>query len=123
MRLAICCFLKRNLRDPGIVRIGFVFVMVGYGTKAGLAPVHMWLPDAHSQAPTPVSALLSGALIKCALFAIIRFHAIALGSCGPEFSSGLLLAFGLVSVVVATPFIIAQHDLKRLLGYHTGHAT
>jgi hydrogenase-4 component F len=105
--------------DPGIVRVGFIFVIVGYGTKAGLAPVHMWLPDAHSQAPTPVSALLSGALIKCALFGIIRFHTIALGACGPEFSQGLLLAFGLVSVVVATPFIIVQHDLKRLLGYHS----
>jgi len=105
--------------DPGIVRIGFLFVMVGYGTKAGLAPVHMWLPDAHSQAPTPVSALLSGALIKCALFGIIRFHAIARDACGPEFSHGVLLAFGLVSVVVAAPFIIVQHDLKRLLGYHS----
>src|SRR5512143_1196136 len=105
--------------DPGIIRIGFIFVMVGYGTKAGLAPVHMWLPDAHSQAPTPVSALLSGALIKCALFGIIRFHAIARDACGPEFSHGVLLAFGLVSVVVATPFIIVQHDIKRLLGYHS----
>jgi hydrogenase-4 component F len=105
--------------DPGIIRIGFIFVMVGYGTKAGLAPVHMWLPDAHSQAPTPVSALLSGALIKCALFGVIRFHTIARGACGPEFSEGLLLVFGLVSVVVATPFIIVQHDLKRLLGYHS----
>jgi hydrogenase-4 component F len=105
--------------DPGIIRIGFIFVIVGYGTKAGLAPVHMWLPDAHSQAPTPVSALLSGALIKCALFGIIRFHTIARASCGPEFSQGLLLIFGLVSVVVATPFILAQHDLKRLLGYHS----
>jgi hydrogenase-4 component F len=105
--------------DPGIVRIAFIFVMVGYGTKAGLAPVHMWLPDAHSQAPTPVSALLSGALIKCALFGIIRFHTLASGACGPAFSQGLLLIFGLVSVVVATPFIIVQHDLKRLLGYHS----
>jgi hydrogenase-4 component F len=70
--------------DPGIVRIGFIFVVVGYGTKAGLAPVHMWLPDAHSQAPTPVSALLSGALIKCALLGIIRFQIIARGACGPE---------------------------------------
>ncbi len=105
--------------DPGIIRIGFIFVMVGYGTKAGLAPLHMWLPDAHSQAPTPVSALLSGALIKCALFGIIRFHTIARDACGPEFSHGVLLVFGLVSVVVATPFIIVQHDLKRLLGYHS----
>lgn len=105
--------------DPSIVRIGFIFVLVGYGTKAGLAPVHMWLPDAHSQAPTPVSAMLSGALIKCALFGIIRFHIIARNACGPAFSEGLLLVFGLMSVVVATPFIIAQHDLKRLLGYHS----
>src|SRR5664279_1272830 len=105
--------------DPGIVRIGFIFVMVGYGTKAGLAPMHMWLPDAHSQAPTPVSALLSGALIKCALFGIMRFRTLARGACGPEFSQGLLLIFGLISVVVATPFIIVQHDLKRLLGYHS----
>ena len=105
--------------DPGIIRIGFIFVMVGYGTKAGLAPVHMWLPDAHSQAPTPVSALLSGALIKCALFGIIRFHSIARDACGPEFSHGLLVVFGLISVVIATPFIIVQHDLKRLLGYHS----
>jgi hydrogenase-4 component F len=105
--------------DPGIVRIAFIFVMVGYGTKAGLAPVHMWLPDAHSQAPTPVSALLSGALIKCALFGIIRFHTLASGACGPGFSQSLLLIFGLVSVIVATPFIIVQHDLKRLLGYHS----
>jgi len=105
--------------DPGIVRIAFIFVTVGYGTKAGLAPVHMWLPDAHSQAPTPVSALLSGVLIKCALFGIIRFHTIARSACGPAFSEGLLLTFGLLSVVVATPFILAQHDLKRLLGYHS----
>jgi hydrogenase-4 component F len=103
--------------DPGIVRIGFIFVMVGYGTKAGLAPVHRWLPDAHSQAPTPVSALLSGALIKCALYGIIRFHVIARGACGPELSADLFVLFGLASVVVATPFILAQHDLKRLLAY------
>jgi len=105
--------------DPGIVRIGFIFVMVGYGTKAGLAPMHLWLPDAHSQAPTPVSALLSGILIKCALLGVIRFQTIAAAACGPEFPAGVLLIFGLVSVVVATPFILAQHDIKRLLGYHS----
>jgi len=105
--------------DPGIVRIGFIFVMVGYGTKAGLAPMHLWLPDAHSQAPTPVSALLSGVLIKCALLGIIRFQTIAAAACGPAFPEQVLLVFGLVSVVVATPFILAQHDIKRLLGYHS----
>src|SRR5665811_1779623 len=105
--------------DPGIVRIGFIFVMVGYGTKAGLAPMHLWLPDAHSQAPTPVSALLSGVLIKCALLAIIRFQTIAAAACGPAFPEEVLLVFGLTSVVVATPFILVQRDLKRLLGYHS----
>lgn len=105
--------------DPGIVRIGFIFVMVGYGTKAGLAPMHLWLPDAHSQAPTPVSALLSGVLIKCALLGIIRFQTIAAAACGPAFPAGVLLVFGLTSVVVATPFILTQHDIKRLLGYHS----
>jgi hydrogenase-4 component F len=105
--------------DPGIVRIGFIFVLVGYGTKAGLAPMHLWLPDAHSQAPTPVSALLSGVLIKCALLAIIRFQTIAAAACGPAFPEEVLLVFGLISVVVATPFILAQRDLKRLLGYHS----
>ncbi|HPS20947.1 MAG TPA: proton-conducting transporter membrane subunit [Candidatus Omnitrophota bacterium] len=105
--------------DPNIVRIGFIFIIVGYGTKAGLAPMHMWLPDAHSQAPTPVSALLSGALIKCALFGIIRFHTIAIGACGPGFSDLLLLLFGLISIVIATPFILTQQNFKRLLGYHS----
>ncbi len=105
--------------DPGIVRIGFIFVLIGYGTKAGLAPMHMWLPDAHSQSPSPVSALLSGALIKCALFGIVRFHTIARGACGDALSGGLLVFFGLVSVIVATPFILAQRDFKRLLGYHS----
>jgi hydrogenase-4 component F len=105
--------------DPGIVRIGFLFVLVGYGTKAGLAPMHLWLPDAHSQAPTPVSALLSGVLIKCALLGIVRFQIIAAAACGPAFPAEVLLAFGLVSVVVATPFILAQRDVKRLLGYHS----
>jgi len=105
--------------DPGIVRIGFIFAMVGYGTKAGLAPMHLWLPDAHSQAPTPVSALLSGVLIKCAILAIIRFQTIAAAACGPAFPQEVLLVFGIISVVVATPFILAQHDIKRLLGYHS----
>ncbi len=105
--------------DPGIIRIGFIFVMIGYGTKAGLAPMHLWLPDAHSQAPTPVSALLSGVLIKCALLAIIRFQMIAAAACGPEFPAQVLLGFGLISVVVATPFILVQRDIKRLLGYHS----
>ncbi|MCC6627246.1 MAG: hydrogenase 4 subunit F [Chloroflexi bacterium] len=103
--------------DPGLVRLAFIFVLVGYGTKAGFAPLHTWLPDAHSQAPAPVSAVLSGVLLSCALYAILRVTTIATASAGASFTGGLLLAFGLVSLAVATPFILVQHDVKRLLAY------
>src|SRR5437879_3487242 len=104
-------------RDPDLVRLGFLFVIVGFGTKAGFAPLHTWLPDAHSQAPTPVSAVLSGVLLPCALYGIVRTHAIAVGALGPGYSSTLLIAFGVLSAAVAVPFILLQHDLKRLLAY------
>lgn len=113
--------------DPGLMRLAFVLVLVGLGTKAGLAPMHTWLPDAHSQAPTPVSALLSGALLNCALYGVFRFHVLTVEAVGPGFSSDILLAIGTFSVVVAMPFILVQHDLKRLLAYssveHVGIAT
>lgn len=113
--------------DHGLLRLAFVFALVGYGTKAGLAPFHTWLPDAHSQAPGPVSALLSGAGLAVALYALARFHLIASASVGPAFSSTLLIAFGLLSLAVALPFIVAQGDLKRLFAYssieHLGLAT
>jgi hydrogenase-4 component F len=100
-----------------LVRLSFVFALIGFGTKAGLAPMHTWLPDAHSQAPSPVSALLSAVLLNCALYAIFRFHALAVRAVGPAFSSHLLLAFGLLSIAIAVPFLLIQHDLKRLLAY------
>lgn len=103
--------------DPGLVRLAFVLALVGYGTKAGLAPMHTWLPDAHSQAPAPVSGLLSGVLLSSAMYAVLRFYAIAAGALGPAYPGALLLAFGLLSIAVATPFIIVQRDLKRLLAY------
>jgi len=103
--------------DPDLMRIAFVLVLVGFGTKAGLAPMHTWLPDAHGQAPTPVSVLLSGALLNCALYGILRFHLLSVGALGPEFSSDLLVGFGALSVLVAVPFVTVQHDLKRLLAY------
>lgn len=113
--------------DPALVRLAFVFALVGYGTKAGLAPFHTWLPDAHSQAPSPVSALLSGASLVVALYALARFHLVAVGAVGTAFSATLLVAFGLLSLAVALPFIVAQGDLKRLLAYssieHIGLAT
>jgi len=113
--------------DPGLVRLAFVFALVGYGTKVGLAPFHTWLPDAHSQAPGPISALLSGAGLAVALYALARFHLVVVAALGPAFSSTLLVVFGLLSLAVALPFIVAQGDLKRLLAYssieHLGLAT
>jgi hydrogenase-4 component F len=110
--------------EPRFVRLAFLFALVGYGTKAGLAPMHTWLPDAHSQAPTPVSALLSAALLATALGALLRFHALAVRCVGPGFSEGLLVTFGLLSMAVAVPFLLIQSDYKRLLAYssveHTG---
>ncbi|MHB1131774.1 MAG: hydrogenase 4 subunit F [Chloroflexota bacterium] len=103
--------------DPGLMRLAFVFVLVGFGTKAGFAPLHNWLPDAHSQAPSPVSAVLSGVLLKCGLYGVIRFYLITSRAVSPEFASQLLLGFGILSVVVAVPFILVQTDLKRLLAY------
>jgi hydrogenase-4 component F len=103
--------------DPSLTKLAFVFVLIGFGTKAGFAPLHTWLPDAHSQAPSPISAVLSGVLLNCALYGILRFHQISVGAVGPQFSQDLLLGFGLVSVAVATPFVLVQRDLKRLLAY------
>lgn len=103
--------------DPGLLRLGFLFVLVGYGTKIGLAPFHTWLPDAHSQAPSPISALLSGVSLAVALYVLVRFHLVAQAALGPSFSAVLLVGFGLLSLAVALPFLVAQGDLKRLLAY------
>jgi hydrogenase-4 component F len=103
--------------DPTIMKLAFIFILIGYGTKAGLAPMHTWLPDAHSEAPTPVSALLSGVLLNCAMYGIIRFYTIATKATGPAFTSNLLIIFGLLSIGIAVPFIILQEDYKRMLAY------
>lgn len=103
--------------DPTLMKISFVFILVGYGTKVGFAPMHTWLPDAHSEAPSPVSALLSGVLLNCAMYGIIRFYTITSASVGTEFTSNLLIMFGLLSLGIATPFIIMQDNYKRLLAY------
>lgn len=103
--------------DPTIMKLAFIFILIGYGTKAGLAPMHTWLPDAHSEAPTPVSALLSGVLLNCAMYGIIRFYTIATKSTGEAFTSNLLIIFGLLSLGIAVPFILLQEDYKRLLAY------
>ncbi|AOQ25171.1 NAD(P)H-quinone oxidoreductase subunit 2 [Moorella thermoacetica] len=103
--------------DPQVMKLAFVFILLGFGTKAGLFPMHTWLPDAHSEAPSPASAMLSGVLLKCALFAIIRYYAIALQVLGRSFPQTLLLIFGLLSVCVAAFFILVQNDIKRKLAY------
>lgn len=103
--------------DKNLVKIAFLFILVGYGTKAGLAPMHTWLPDAHSQAISPISALLSGVLLKTAIYAILRFTIITNECVGIDFSSKLFIAFALVSLGVSAGFVIIQKQMKRLLAY------
>ncbi|ODS34217.1 MAG: NADH dehydrogenase subunit F [Candidatus Scalindua rubra] len=103
--------------NPKTLQLAFILIIVGYGAKAGFAPIHNWLPDAHSQAPSPISALLSGVLIKCALLGIVRFVIIGNASLDTTFYNHLLLIFGLVSMGIATAFILLQNNYKRLLAY------
>lgn len=103
--------------DPAILAIAFVFLMVGYGTKVGLVPLHSWLPDAHAEGPTPVSAVLSGLLLNVALYSLIRCKVIVDGAIGTGFAGNLLMGFGIVSVVIAALFLIRQGDIKRLFAY------
>jgi hydrogenase-4 component F len=100
-----------------VVRLSFVLAVLGYGTKMGLVPVHTWLPDAHSEAPTPISALLSGSLLAVSFYAILRFYQITARALGPTFPRNVLLAFGLVSLGLAALYLASQRDIKRLLAY------
>ena len=102
--------------DPAIMKIAFVFIMIGFGTKIGLVPLHTWLPDAHSQAPTPVSALLSAVLLNCALYGLIRFKMIADVTL-PGFTMYLFIGAGLISLIVAAMFIMNSTDIKRMFAY------
>ncbi|MDD5465033.1 MAG: hydrogenase 4 subunit F [Candidatus Omnitrophica bacterium] len=106
-----------HILDKDILKIAFIFILVGYGTKAGLAPMHTWLPDAHSQAPAPISALLSGVLLKMAIYAILRFGIITIKGVGFAYFSNLMILLGVVSLVISSGFILVQKDLKRLLAY------
>lgn len=103
--------------DANIVKIAFLFVLVGYGTKAGLAPMHTWLPDAHSQAISPVSAMLSGVLLKTSIYAILRFSIITNACVDGGFTSNLFVLFGMISLIVSCGFILVQKRIKRLLAY------
>ncbi|MGB3073075.1 MAG: proton-conducting transporter membrane subunit [Candidatus Moraniibacteriota bacterium] len=103
---------------PDAAKIAFVLILVGYGTKVGLAPLHAWLPDAHSKAPSPISALLSGVLLNVALFSVLRWkHITDLALGDTHFTGGLLIFFGTLSVVLAAFIIFVQKNYKRLLAY------
>lgn len=103
--------------NPFWLKLSFLFIFVGFGTKMGLAPFHSWLPDAHSEAPSLVSVLLSGALLNCAFLGILRVYQVLLASGHGAFAEQLFLAFGLMSLLFATVFIIRQRDFKRMLAY------
>lgn len=106
-----------QLLDPTLMHLAFIFVLLGFGTKMGLFPMHAWLPDAHSEAPSPTSALLSAVLLNCALLVIIRYYIIISGTIGETFPKNLLLIFGFLSVLVAAFLLVVQRDMKRLLAY------
>ena len=103
--------------EPTVLGLAFVFLLVGYGTKAGLAPLHNWLPDAHAEGPTPISAVLSGLLLNVAIYAVVRCKVLVEGALQSDLPSRMLMGFGLVSVVLAAFLLWRQRDLKRLFAY------
>jgi hydrogenase-4 component F len=103
--------------EPAIMSLAFVFLLVGYGTKVGLVPLHNWLPDAHAEGPTPISAVLSGLLLNVALYSVIRCKVLADGALGSRFAGNIMMGFGLISVVVAALFLLRQRDIKRMFAY------
>ncbi len=113
--------------EPAVLALAFVFLLVGYGTKVGLAPLHSWLPDAHAEGPTPISAVLSGLLLNVALYAVVRCKVLVEGSLHSALPARMLMAFGLLSVVLASFLLFRQRDIKRLFAYssieHMGLAT
>jgi len=103
--------------EPTVLSLAFVFLLVGYGTKVGLAPLHNWLPDAHAEGPTPISAVLSGLLLNVALYAVLRCKILVEGSLRSSLPSQMLMGFGLLSVGLAALFLWRQRDIKRLFAY------
>jgi hydrogenase-4 component F len=103
--------------EPTVIALAFVFLLVGYGTKVGLVPLHNWLPDAHAEGPTPISAVLSGLLLNVALYAVLRCKVLADGALDSRFAGDLMMGFGLLSVVLAVFFLSRQRDIKRMFAY------
>ncbi len=105
--------------DKTTMRLAFILALLGYGTKAGLAPMHTWKPDAYSEAPVPSAALLSSAMMNCALYGLTRFYILTSRAVGSEFPGGLLLIIGMISMGISVPFVLVQRNFRRLLAYHT----
>lgn len=99
------------------MRLAFILILLGYGTKAGLAPMHTWKPDAYSEAPIPAAAMLAAGVLNCAVYGLARFYVLSAKCLGPEFGSHLLIIFGLLSMGVAVPFILVQKNFRRMLAY------
>ncbi|MBW8269861.1 hydrogenase 4 subunit F [Caldovatus sp. SYSU G05006] len=103
--------------DPALLNLAFVFLLLGYGTKVGLAPLHAWLPDAHAEGPTPISAVLSGLLLNVALYALLRFKMLLAANPGAIAPGPLMVALGLVSLVFAAFMLYRRRDIKRMFAY------
>jgi hydrogenase-4 component F len=103
--------------DPALLNLSFVFLLLGYGTKVGLVPLHAWLPDAHAEGPTPISAVLSGLLLNVALFAVLRFKTVMSANPGALAPGPLMVSLGLLSVVFASFMLYRRHDIKRMFAY------
>ena len=103
--------------DPALLDVAFVFLLLGYGTKVGLAPLHAWLPDAHAEGPTPISAVLSGLLLNVALYALLRFKMIMAACEGAIAPGPLMVVMGLISVIFAALMLYRRRDIKRMFAY------
>ncbi|MGJ5814835.1 hydrogenase 4 subunit F [Paludibaculum fermentans] len=108
---------KASQFDHSTMRIAFILILLGYGTKAGLAPMHTWKPDVYSEAPVPVAAMLAAGMLNCALYGLLRFLILTSRCVGPDFASNLLIFFGLLSMGIAVPFVLVQRSFRRILAY------
>ncbi|MEO8596714.1 MAG: hydrogenase 4 subunit F [Candidatus Solibacter sp.] len=105
--------------DKTSMRMAFILVLLGYGTKAGLAPMHTWKPDAYSEAPVPSTAILAAAMLNCAIYGLVRFYVLTSRCLGAEYPGDLLLILGLSSMGIAVPFVLVQKNFRRMLAYST----
>ena len=108
---------KASQFDRTTMRLAFILILLGYGTKAGIAPMHTWKPDVYSEAPVPVAAMLAAAVLNCSLYGLLRFLVLTSACLGPDFASNLLILFGLLSMGIAVPFVLVQRSFRRILAY------